>query len=291
MDIDDLRIVATVAKHGSMNRAATELHMVQSSITARIRLLEDELGVPLFIRHSRGVRLSDAGTRLLSYSDRIQNLFNEAVASIKEDGIPKGSLRIGSTEPAVSLRLPQILAAYTARYPSVALTLITGNTSELVERVMDRGLDGAFVAGPVNLPDLTEEPIFREELVLVSHASTPSIDALSRAVDVKAIVLANGCSYSEMLSGILETRGITHQMLPLASFEAIRTCVQSGVGVTLLPKQLLSGAWTDPSIAVHQLPGSTGHAETVFIRRSDNLSLSSLNAFLVLSRASSNLSD
>src|SRR5580698_5267578 len=104
MDIDDLKIIAAVAKHGSMNRAAADLHMVQSSVTARIRLVEEELGVRLFVRHSRGVRLSDAGTRLLSYSNRIHTLFSDAIASVKEDGIPKGSLKIGSTEPTMSMR-------------------------------------------------------------------------------------------------------------------------------------------------------------------------------------------
>ncbi len=64
MDIDDLRILSAVAKNGSMNRAAVELHMVQSNVTARVRQLEDELGVSLFVRHSRGVTLSDAGQRL-----------------------------------------------------------------------------------------------------------------------------------------------------------------------------------------------------------------------------------
>ena len=123
MDVDDLRILAAVAKHGSMNRAAVDLHLVQSSVTARIRLLEEELGVRLFVRHSRGVRLSEAGTRLLSYSGRINTLLSEAITAVKEDGIPKGSLKIGSTEPTVSMRLPQIVAEYASEYPAVALTV------------------------------------------------------------------------------------------------------------------------------------------------------------------------
>ncbi|HEY2040269.1 MAG TPA: LysR family transcriptional regulator [Edaphobacter sp.] len=289
MDIDDLKIVAAVARLGSMNRAAAELHMVQSSITARIRLLEDELGIPLFVRHSRGVRLSDAGTRLLSFSGRIQILFNEAVASIKEDGIPKGSLRIGSTEPTVSLRLPEILAEYVRRYPAVALTITTGNTSDLLEQVLDQSLDGAFVAGPVNLPDLTEETIFREELVLVSPASTQSIEELRRTAEVKAIVLAHGCSFRSTLSEILEEQGIVHQVLPLASFDAIRSCVQSGLGVTLVPRDFFARVWKDSSVIAHELPEQVSQAKTVFVRRTDRANLSSLNAFLALGRAASNL--
>jgi LysR family transcriptional regulator, cell division regulator len=289
MDIDDLRILNSVAKHGSMNRAATELHMVQSSVTARIRQLEDELGVSLFLRHSRGVRLSDAGERLISFSSRIDALFHEAVAAVKEDGVPKGSLHIGSTEPTVSVRLPPVLADYTTRYPAVALTVTTGNSSDLITQVIDRTLDGAFVAGPVTHAELIEEPIFLEELALVSQSSTRSIDELRSSENVKAIVLAQGCSYRELIVEVLEQHNIKHQVLPLASFDAIRSCIESGVGVTLLPKEILAGAWKNATVAVHELPATTARVETVFIRRVDTSNPSALDAFLLLSRASSNL--
>jgi LysR family transcriptional regulator, cell division regulator len=290
MDIDDLRILNAVARNGSMNRAASELHMVQSSITSRIRHLEEELGVSLFVRHSRGVRLSAAGERLLSFSGRIDALFHEAVAAVKEDGAPKGSLRIGSTEPTVSLRLPQVLAEFTGRYPAVALTITTGNTSDLIRQVMDRTLDGAFVAGHVGHQDLIEEPLFLEELALVSPSSMQSIGDLRSSGNLKAIVLAQGCSYRELIVDVLESHGVRHQVLPLASFDAIRSCVQSGVGVTLLPKEILAGAWKDASVAVHDLPAKFAQAETVFLRRADSSNPSALDAFLVLSRAASNLS-
>jgi LysR family transcriptional regulator, cell division regulator len=289
MDVDDLRIVTAVARHGSMNRAAADLHMVQSAVTARIRLLEEELGVRLFVRHSRGVRLSDAGTRLLSYSDRIHTLFSEAITAVKEDGIPKGSLKIGSTEPTVSMRLPQIVAEYAKNYPNVALTVTTGNTPELIDQVVQQNLDGAFVAAPVNHPDLSQESIFQEELVLVSHSAIKNIDMLSRAEDVKAIVLDYGCSYRDVLSGVLMARGISHRILSVASFDAIRSCVQSGVGVTVLPKEFFSSIWQDESVIAHELPEFASPFETVFIRRLDGERLSAMNEFLEKSRAFSNL--
>lgn len=272
-----------------MNRAAAALHMVQSSVTARIRQLEDELGVSLFVRHSRGVRLSEAGERLLSYSGRIDALFQEAVAAVKEDGVPKGTLRVGSTEPTVSFRLPSVLAAYAKRYPAVSLTVKTGNSSELIRQVIDQSLDGAFVAGPVANPLLTEEPMFREELALVSQAATRSIDDLRGADDVKAIVLAEGCSYGELINHVLDRYGIKHQVVPLASFDAIRSFVQSGIGITLLPKEILAASWKDAAVAVHELPATIAQVETVFIRRVDGSNRSALEAFLLLSRASSNL--
>lgn len=78
MDTADLRIFETVARLGGMNRAAAELNTVQSNVTARIRLLEAELGAPLFHRHSRGVALTAAGRRLLPYAVRAAQILVEA---------------------------------------------------------------------------------------------------------------------------------------------------------------------------------------------------------------------
>ena len=72
MDAAQLRVFEAVARRGGMNRAAEELHTVQSNVTARIRLLEEELGRPLFRRHSRGVALTAAGERLLPYAARVR---------------------------------------------------------------------------------------------------------------------------------------------------------------------------------------------------------------------------
>src|ERR1700741_2976278 len=119
MDGDDLRVVEAVARNGSMNRAAAELNMVQSNVTARIRLLEDELGVQLFVRHSRGVVPREAGLRLLSDGEQIRTLFQQAITAIKEDGTPKGKLRIGTTETIAGLRLPALIAQYAQQYPRV----------------------------------------------------------------------------------------------------------------------------------------------------------------------------
>lgn len=98
MDAGDLRIFEAVARLGGMNRAATELNTVQSNVTARIRALEDELGAPLFNRHSRGVALTAAGRRLLPYAARVRQLLEDARRAVADDGAPKGPLTIGSLE-------------------------------------------------------------------------------------------------------------------------------------------------------------------------------------------------
>src|SRR6516165_5817545 len=98
MDIADLKIFETVARLGGMNRAAAELNTVQSNVTARIRLMEEELGAPLFERHARGVTLTGAGQRLLPYATRMRRLMDEARLAFSDTGVPKGALLIGSLE-------------------------------------------------------------------------------------------------------------------------------------------------------------------------------------------------
>jgi len=289
MDADDLRIVDAVARIGSMNRAAAELNMVQSNVTARIRLLEEELGVQLFARHSRGVEPSEAGLLLLSYGEQILALFQQAITAVKEDGTPKGSLRIGTLETTAGLRLPTLVAQYAREYPRVELAIVTGTTTSLINQVAERELDGAFVAGPIRHTELHEEPLFLEDLVLVSTASVQSFDDLAKVEHLKAIVFRQGCSYRQRLGSILDGLGIRYVVMEFASLDTIITCISEGVGITLLPKALVSRLWTDQSVTVHELPADQARVETVFVSRHDQYPKSALNAFLRMSRQISNI--
>jgi molybdenum-dependent DNA-binding transcriptional regulator ModE len=97
MEYGDLRVLEAVARHGSMNRAAVELNMVQSNVTARIRVLEEQVGTQLFDRSRRGVMLTAAGQRLLPYV-RLSALLKEAQEAARDDGTPRGNVRIGALE-------------------------------------------------------------------------------------------------------------------------------------------------------------------------------------------------
>lgn len=289
MDADDLRIVDAVSRMGSMNKAAAELNMVQSNVTARIRILEEELGVQLFVRHSRGVEPSDAGLRLLSYVEKIRLLFQEATAAVKEDGTPKGKLRIGTTETIAGLRLPALIVQYAQESPRVELALVTGTTASLIKQVADHELDGAFVAGPIHNQELSEEPFFLEELVLVSPLSVRNFDDLAKITNLKVIVFQEGCSYRQRLGSILDGLGIRYVVMEFASIDAITTCISAGIGITLLPKTLATRLWTNQSVAVHELPVDQAQVETVFIKRRDHYPTSALNSFLKMSRQISNI--
>ena len=92
MDAADLRIFAAVARTGSMSKAASELGTVQSNVTARIRALEDRLGVELFERTNRGATLTAAGLRLRPYADRVAGLLEDAKRAVADEGTPSGAL-------------------------------------------------------------------------------------------------------------------------------------------------------------------------------------------------------
>ncbi|HXZ07142.1 MAG TPA: LysR family transcriptional regulator, partial [Paraburkholderia sp.] len=110
MDVADLKVFEAVARHGSMNRAAVELHTVQSNVTARIRALEREVGVALFQRHVRGVSLTPAGQRLVPYAARIAKLVADARLAALDDGAPNGALALGTLETTAALRLSPVLS-------------------------------------------------------------------------------------------------------------------------------------------------------------------------------------
>ena len=281
MDAADLKVFEAVARLGGMNRAAAELHTVQSNVTARVRGLEARLGTALFHRHSRGVTLTAAGRRLLPYAVRVQRLLDEARRAAVDDGQPRGALTIGALETTAALRLSPVLASYAAAYPEVDLALITGTTCELVEAVLDRRLEGAFVCGPINHAALHEEPAFREELVLVTAPTVRSLaDALS-GNDFRIVVLRAGCSYRQRLEDLLARRGVVGtRLLEFGTLEAILGSVAAGLGVTLLPRSVVEQARWDGRLALHRLPAPDAEVLTLFVRRDDAFTSSALRVFL-----------
>ena len=285
MDAGDLRFFEAVARLGGMNKAAAELKTVQSNVTARIRALEDELGVKLFARTNRGVTLTDSGRRLLPYALRVASVLDDARRAALDDGTPGGQLVVGSLETTAALHLTPLLSRFAAAYPAVDLSLRTGTSCELIEWVLGHRLEGAFVCGPVAHPELDVEPFFREELVMLTAATITDFEALARQAGFRIVVLRAGCSYRLQLEAILARRGIVNvRHMEFGTLEAIIGCVSAGLGVTLLPKALVGPVWREGRLAMHALPSGEGMVETVFVRRRDGYASSALGAFLGLAR-------
>ena len=280
MDTRDLATFAAVARLGGMGRAARALNTVQSNVTQRVRRLEGSLGVALFERSRSGARLTAAGLRLMPYASRVDALLEEAGRAARDDGAPRGTLVVGSLETTAALRLSPLLASYAAAYPHVDLVLRTGTTGELVERVLARELEGAFVCGPIAHADLATTAIFEEELVLLSAPAQRSVAQLLRQPDLRLIILRAGCSYRQRLEELLARRGIVGlRRLEFGTLEAILGAVAAGLGITLMPRALVGPSWRGGKIAVHRLPKAESRVESLFVRRRDMLCSSARAAF------------
>jgi DNA-binding transcriptional LysR family regulator len=280
MDAGDLKVFEAVARLGGMNRAAVELHTVQSNVTTRVQALEAEIGGKLFERHSRGVSLTPVGRRLLPYAGKVAGLLADALLAARDDGTPSGTLTVGSLETTAALRLTPLLARYAAENPQVDLVLRTGTTCELVSDVLEQRLDGAFVCGPVVHAALVEQAVFREELVILAPPQVASLERALEPGEVRLVVLRTGCSYRQILETWLARRGIVVQrVLEFGTLEAIFGCVSAGLGITLLPRALtgLAGA---ARVSVHPLPRADAVVSTVFVRHRDRFVPSALRAFL-----------
>jgi DNA-binding transcriptional LysR family regulator len=280
MDTRDLATFATVARLGGMGRAARALNTVQSNVTQRVRRLEESLGIALFERSRSGARLTAAGHRLIPYAARLDALLEEASRAARDDGAPRGTLVVGSLETTAALRLSPLLASYASDHPHVDLVLRTGTTAELIERVLARELEGAFVSGPVAHADLAATPVFEEELALLSAPAQRSVATLLRQPDLRLIILRAGCSYRQRLEELLARRGIVGlRRLEFGTLEAILGAVAAGLGITLMPRALVGPSWRGGRIAVHRLPTAEARVQTLFVRRRDMLCSSALVAF------------
>lgn len=283
MDLTDLAVFAAVARTGGITRAARTLNTVQSNVTARVRHLEHELGVELFERHSRGVTPTTAGRRLLDYADRIAHLVEDARRATT-DGLAAGTtLDIGALETNAAVRLPPVLAAFTRANPGVDVTLSTGTTRQLIERVLARDIEGALVAGPVRHAGLDEIAVFEEELVLVTPAGIGKSDVLGAAADrqPKVVVFRAGCSYRRLLEELLARHGASSpRLLEFGTLDGIIGCVAAGLGVTLLPRAAVVAARRGANVTIHALPAAQSRVATVFISRSDAYKSQALQSFI-----------
>lgn len=281
MDISDLVTFAAVARCEGITRAAKELHTVQSNVTSRIKALEEEVGTPLFERHSRGVKLTSAGMRLLPYVSRAVMLLREASAAAREDGVARGNLKIGSMETTLAVRLPELLASYHCDHPDVELSVNTGPTAELVQRVLDNELDGAFVAGPVDSTSLDITPAFNERLVLVTSKKWSNLnDLLTIPSSVTALMFRAGCSYRQKLEQYLVS--ISHpnfKRLEFGTLEGILGCAAADVGITLLPSSVVENSAFREKVVIHDVDISIANTPTFFIKRKNVYESSAFRRF------------
>ncbi|MGM0835447.1 MAG: LysR family transcriptional regulator [Bacillota bacterium] len=281
MDTQLLKVFFTTAKEGSISKAAHKLNFAQSNVTYKIQQLEADLQTLLFYRHNRGITLTPSGKILVSYAEKILHVVQEARLAVGDSSVPAGPLQIGSVETTAAIRLPKLLTKYHSKFPAVDLTLKTGFTDSHIHAVLHYELNGAFVAGPVEHPDLVQENVINEELVLVTPVSHPSVNSIHDLQLRTFLVFQSGCSYRTRLNQLLQEEGILpDKIMEFGSLETIIGCVGAGLGISLMPWSIVTEAEQQGRIRCHKILGNHAIVKTVFISRKDGQITPAMSAFL-----------
>lgn len=283
MELRDLMIFDTVAELGGVTRASSQLNMVQSNVTTRIKALEQAIGAQLFVRKRSGMELTDTGNLLRPYVSKISALVREAEHVVRDEAQePSGSLRVGSMETTMAIRLPKVLVAYRTACPKVELSIQTGPTRQMVELVQDGRLDCAFVAGPVSEPSLNEQTFLREELVVVTAAAWDTLDDyLSSHPEPTALMFREGCSYRQRFLKALSDNNINQVMrMEFGTLDGILGCVESDIGISMVPRSVAEAAKGRLKINIHQMGHAGVFVDTVLVWRKDAFETRAFKAFV-----------
>jgi DNA-binding transcriptional LysR family regulator len=281
VELSSLRIFKTVAEEGSVTQAASKLHRVQSNVSARLTQLEESLGVTLFHRAGRRLLITPEGTRLLDYAERLLRLADEAQSSVRGTQEPSGLLRIGSMETTAAARLPHVLGAFHRKYPQVELLLDTGPTDMLLQAVLNHKVDLALVGAPIERQELVQVPVFVEELVLLTDTLQGPVTEPADVACRTLLGFRAGCSYRRRLEWWFADAGIVPARLAeFGTFEAIIGCVAAGMGVAMMPREVLKHRSLARTVQCHTLAPEVAQVETMLVWRKDIAQHTARDAFI-----------
>lgn len=162
-----LRYFVAIAKAGSISLAATRLHIAQPSLSQHMATMEEELGVPLFKRHARGVTLTPAGQRLFDRASAILRQLDhlpDEVAAVT--GLPRGEVRLAMDGSIAAVVIVPLYQAMEARYPDVRVYVTSGLSHQMRQLVESRTVDLALMPNAFELPSLQSEPLYEERFCL-----------------------------------------------------------------------------------------------------------------------------
>jgi len=267
MDLADLRIFRTVVEQGGITRAAEKLNRVQSNVTTRVRQLEQDLGVELFIREGKKLHLSPTGQLLFDYAGRLLDLAQEAREAV-HDGVPRGPFRLGAMESTAAIRLPGPLSEFHRRYPEVKLELHTDMIHALSTGVLTGALDAALVAEPVADGPFEKITIYNEALALVAAADHAPIRSPRDVRSETVLAFEHGCPYRLRMQQWFSSAGeMPERISEMSSWHAILGCAAAHMGIAVLPRMVLDSFPQANFLSVHPLPADLSHAPTVLIWR------------------------
>ncbi len=243
---DYYRIFYHVAKYRSFTRAAEILHSNQPNVSRTIRSLEDELGVPLFHRSSRGVRLTPEGEELFTHIQVAQEQISAGEeALVRRKKLESGSISIGATETALHGLLLPLLQKYRKQYPGVQLRITNHTTRQAVSAVLAGQVDLAFVVTPADLPDeLVELPLMpSQEIVVCGDAYrklSERVCSLQELSEYPLILLGKqSLTYSFYMQFFLSHGLRLAPDIEVATADQILPMVENDLGIGFVPEVFL----------------------------------------------------
>ncbi|WP_250006697.1 LysR family transcriptional regulator [Actinoplanes sp. M2I2] len=267
MDKRHLEVFVAVARAGTFTRAATELHLVQSAVSATVAALESDLDERLFDRTTRRVRLTAAGQALLPKATAILDAFQDARETV--DAVTaglSGSLRIGYMTNVTLFDVPCLLGRFYADHPGVTMHLspaATG-TAGLAEGLRGGDLDLAFLsAEPEDHPDLSVTVLARSPMGLVVPAGHPLAGrARVRFADIvleRFVEYRTGFATRTLVDGEFRRRGLWRDIqIETSDVNDAAALVRNGLGVGILPRYSVERV-----IGLHWIPIEDATLETV----------------------------
>jgi LysR family transcriptional regulator, low CO2-responsive transcriptional regulator len=237
--IRQMRVFAAVARQLSFTRAAHELHLTQPAVSQQVRLLEEEVGMPLFEHLGRRIRLAPAGTELLRYATQVTALLREAGEALAAmRGLKRGELKLGAVSTAKYFA-PALLSAFTPAYPEVAIKFTVGNREEIVRLLAANELDLVIMGRPPRELDTTAEPFARHPLVIIAPVGHPL--ARRHRIPLKSlaresfIIREQGSGTRASMEHVFRERGASFRAsMEVSSNETIKQAVMAGMGLSFI---------------------------------------------------------
>ena len=172
MDIRQIRTFLAIADTGSATRAAELLHIVQPAVSRQLKLLEDDVGAPLFERDRRGMQLTEAGQILLDRARRALRELESAQQEIRPTpGLVSGTVSLGLLPSSCELLTGPLVGALQRAFPQIRVSLSVGYTDHLLGWLESGEIDAALLYDPAASPALDVKPLVEESLSLVGLAS------------------------------------------------------------------------------------------------------------------------
>lgn len=250
MTLEQLRIFVAVAQREHVTRAAADLHLTQSAVSAAIGALEARHATQLFDRIGRRIALTQAGRLFLIEARAVLARAAAAETALADlAGLKRGALVLAASQTAGNYWLPPLMARFRAAYPGITLTLAIGNTESVAAMVQEGAADLGFVEGGIGDSDLAVTNVAEDELLLVAHTAPKTARKALRADDLKAmrwVFRERGSGTRAILDAALADLGIAlgelDVALELPSNEAVRNAVEAGAGAAALSRLVVQDA-------------------------------------------------